>query len=314
MEDKKRILVVGDIMVDRYTYVFSERVAPEAPIPVWDKVEHENRLGGAANVAHNLVALGGDEVEVYLAGIADAPAKRMFSRLGIDTVLCSGAETMYKDRFVDKQTMSYLFRCDNMRKFSAEGKSSFRKCMDILSRGLLFDAVIFSDYDKGTIDNEIVQLAAQQSMLTNQALVVVDSKRIDLSIFKGSHVLKVNESEYSTQVSHGPYRCVEELFRAVVVTKGSKGAELRQAVKSVVDNRTNVPVVIDSNENTYIVNSEEFPTIAVNARDVTGCGDTHTAALTFSLLKNDDIRLAVKFANECARNVVQKFGTSVVSR
>ena len=126
-EDVKRVLVVGDVMVDRYFYVGSTRQAPEAPIPVWDKIEHENRLGGAANVAHNLKALGGEDIEVFLAGIVENEAKKMIGKIGINTILCAGFDTMYKDRYVDKNTMKIVFRCDNIKEFHRQSLETFEE-------------------------------------------------------------------------------------------------------------------------------------------------------------------------------------------
>lgn len=295
-DDKKTILVVGDVMVDRYTYVQTERQAPEAPIPVWDVLRDEYRLGGAANVAHNLKALGGDEVEVHLAGVIDHADRRMISSLGIETILCAGTETMVKHRYVKEGKNEYLFRSDSFKSFSSGSRSTFLKSLDHFLPAHRFDAVILSDYNKGTICEEVVQRLKGRSDLN-----VVDSKRVDLKLFEGFSILKVNEHEYSVQVSRGPYTCVESLFDYVVVTKGKKGSELRQCEKQA------------SGPNRYVVHTENFPVISVPAKDVTGCGDTHTAAMTFSLVKNNgDVRSAVKFANACARNVVQKFGTSVV--
>jgi len=302
-ENVKRVLVVGDVMVDRYFYVGSTRQAPEAPIPVWDKIEHENRLGGAANVAHNLKALGGEDIEVFLAGIVENEAKKMIGKIGINTILCAGFDTMYKDRYVDKNTMKIVFRCDNIKEFHRQSLETFELSLRHFLEGHQFDAVIFSDYNKGSIGKNIVDLVSPHAKLK-----VVDSKRLDLSIYRGMDILKVNEMEYGSQGSCSAYPYVEGLFEHVVVTKGAKGAELRQAEKGQEVAQEGVVNL------KYVVHSENFPSISVQAKDVTGCGDTHTAAMTFSLLKNSDVRMAVKFANECARNVVQKFGTSVVSK
>lgn len=305
----KRVLVVGDIMVDRYTYVRTERFAPEASIPVWDEVSHETRLGGAANVAHNLKALGEDDVDVCLAGICGGFLSEI-EKISIDTRACEVGQTMVKERYVDYNLGKHVFRSDNFKNFFYERTVGLERRIETLLASEKFDAVVYSDYDKGTISPRVVELTKNLSALT-----VVDSKRIDLTLFKGLSVLKVNEHEYSIQVSKGPYTNVESLFQSVVVTKGSKGAQVRQAVEQITDRRReNEPEVVQSSNSRYIIDSEDFPTIAVKAIDVTGCGDTHTAAMTFSLLFYDDLRRAVKFANECARNVVQKFGTSVVSR
>ena len=291
--DKKSVLVVGDVMIDRYIHVRTERNAPEASIPVWDELRKENRLGGAANVAHNLKSLGKDDLIVYLAGIVGHEDRKMISRTGIDTILCTGAETMLKQRYVDEGG-KFLFRSDNKKSFSMDSKQSFKSCLSHFLPGHSFDAVVFSDYDKGTIDEEIV------SMLSHRGkFVVVDSKRIDLSLYRGSSFLKLNESEYSAQISRGPYDCVEELFDGVVVTLGSRGAELRQHDKK------------RSSQSKYAIDVEHFPTQAADVVDVTGCGDTHVAAFTFSLLNGHDPRSSVRFANVCASKVVNLFGTSV---
>lgn len=294
MDEPKKILVVGDVMVDKYIYAMTSRQAPEAPIPVWDEVAHELRLGGAANVANNLKALGGEEVEVFLAGIVGLTDRKMISRAGINTILCSGTETMYKTRYIDAHSKKHMFRVDNIRTFSSDSKRQFVRSLRHFLRGHKFDAIIFSDYDKETINPEVMELVNPVA-----GLAVVDSKRVDLSMYRGAQLLKINEHEYATQLSRGPYLNVESLFDYVVVTHGAKGAELRQHE------------VTKSDEKRYMVHSENFPVESVKVQDVTGCGDTHTAAMTFSLLKNQDVRLAVRFANACSRNVVQKFGTSV---
>jgi D-beta-D-heptose 7-phosphate kinase/D-beta-D-heptose 1-phosphate adenosyltransferase len=302
-DEKKKVLVVGDIMVDRYMFVNTSRQAPEAPIPVWDHAYSENRLGGAANTAHNVKALGGEDVEVFLAGIVDSQDKKMISRLGIDTILCAGFETMRKTRYIDEKNSKIIFRCDDRLEFGKQSVESFELCLQHFMRGHMFDVVIFSDYNKGTITKNVVDLVVPCTKMR-----VVDSKRLNLSMFRGMDLLKVNEAEYGVQGLCSAYPYVEALFDYVVVTKGSKGAQLRQAERGQEEAKEGVVNL------KYVVHAEDFPSISVRAIDVTGCGDTHTAAMAFSLLKNNDLRLAVKFANECARNVVQKFGTSVVSR
>jgi rfaE bifunctional protein kinase chain/domain len=297
-----KVLVVGDIMLDVYSYVTTERQAPEAKIPVWDVLTTEFRLGGASNVAHNVKTLMGDDVEVYLAGIVgtatsvrDAIPKIRSRDINVD--LCIGGATMIKHRYVDVVSGKYLFRCDNIPSFPAQDVEFFMS----MSRGYLLDsefhAVIISDYNKGTVTEELAE------RLRSHPLVVVDSKRPDLRMFDGCTVLKVNGEEHAAASarSHDEYRCPESFFRYCVVTHGARGATLRQydAVKSGVGR--------------YTVHSEHFPVDPVEGpTDVTGCGDTHTAALTVSLLRDGDVRSAVRYANRCAREAVRMFGTSAV--
>lgn len=291
---KFKVLVVGDIMIDRYVYVETTRRAQEASIPVWDEIRTEYRLGGAANVAANLKSIGGDEVDVTLAGISssDGIVGDLFDIANLKS-LCSGYRDMIKTRYVDTNG-KYLFRHDSMKNFPSESIERFGDLFSLLKHGSCHDAVIVSDYDKGTITPRVA------SFLGAYPIRFVDSKRKDLRIFKGFDVLKVNEQEYSTQVSNKDYECFESLFNFCVVTRGEKGAELRQYDSGM------------SKEKQYVVHSEEFKIDKVKSVDVTGCGDTHTAAMLFAYLKTQDIRLGVKFANQCAKIKVQQFGTTAV--
>lgn len=288
-----KVLVVGDVMLDRYSHVRTTRLAEEAKIPVWDELYDEHRLGGAANTAHNLKAIGGDEVQVHLAGICGSKTVyQLLDKVGVIRDRVVGMATMTKRRFVD-ESQKFVMRLDNFRVFDPNDVELFEQLVDYYPQQ--FDAIIFSDYDKGTITENVVRKLRPLAPLT-----VVDSKREDLRIFDGMRVLKVNELEYSAQVSSRLYPNVTKFFDFVVVTRGKDGADLLQCEQ------------VKSNDRRYIVHKEEFPVEKVIAKDVTGCGDTHTAAMTFALLKTHDIRTAVKFANKCAAKVVQQFGTSVV--
>lgn len=288
-----KVLVVGDIMLDQYTFARTERRAEEANIPVWDEVRNEYRLGGAANTAHNLKAIGKEEVEVHLAGMCgSAVVSHLLDGAGILRDRVMGGSTMTKRRFVD-ETQKYVMRLDNFRRFDPAEVDFFEMMMDYWPQS--FDAAIISDYDKGTITEKIVKLVRNVS-----GFVVVDSKREDLRVFEGTNVLKVNESEHGAQSSSKLYTNFTKFFEYVVVTRGKDGADLLQCEQ------------VKSTDKRYIIHRENFPADKVTAKDVTGCGDTHTAAMTFALLKNREIRNAVRFANQCAGKVVQQFGTSVV--
>ena len=296
-----RVLVLGDVMIDEYTYVQTSRRAPEASMPVWDVVREERRLGGAANVANNVKALGGDDVDVFLCGIGGLDIYEIARSQNIDTRLLCAGKTMVKHRYVD-QDGKYLFRCDNFTKFKQDAVNEFcNRSAGIIENMPKFDAVVVSDYDKGSIDEMTVCMLLQRpddglGFEFKYDPIVVDSKRRDLSIFEGASVIKLNESEFAAQQPGVPAKHCKNL----VVTRGSNSTTLFQYDLE------------KSSDYKYVIHSEDFPVERVRAVDVTGCGDTHTAAMAFSLMKNPgDVRAAVKFANACARNVVQKFGTSV---
>lgn len=293
-----RFLVLGDIMLDQYTFVRSTRMAEEASIPVWDEVGQEFRLGGAANVANNLKAIGGDDVEVWLAGISRNDATiDLASAARLNTTLCMSGKTMVKHRYVDVSSMSLVHRSDSLREFPKDDVEYFE--MMLQGRKLPdFDALVVSDYDKGSITSCVMSCLSK----LERRWSVVDSKRLDLSLFNGFDLLKVNHDEYSVQVSMTGhlYERFESLFGTVVVTKGSSGADL-----SIYDKKR-------SSSGKHVVHTEHFPTEPSSPVDVTGCGDTHTAAMAFVLAKTGDARAAVRFANQCASKVVQKFGTSTI--
>jgi rfaE bifunctional protein kinase chain/domain len=302
----KRVLVVGDIVLDHYIYVTSSRRAAEADIPVWDHELIEYRLGGAANVANNLKSLGGQEIDVQLAGIAARTGhtnhdRNFIAAAGIGTMLVGGTETMYKHRYVDcnNKSRNIIFRADNFTRFDWKEVEEYERffCGFVGEVGTDADVVVVSDYDKGTVTPKIMESVFK--MMKGRA-VIVDSKRSDLSIFEGAQVLKLNELEAGAQVGNPKYIPMERLAPYVVVTKGAAGAELRMYDPKLSRGRS------------YVVHTEQFGTETAEPVDVTGCGDTHTAALAFSLLENSDVRRAVRFANACATAAVRKFGTSAV--
>lgn len=299
----KRILVVGDIMIDRYCRVRTNRMAQEASIPIWDEVSRECRLGGAGNLANNLKSVGGDDVDVHLYGIYGDDewdtlvALTDSANISLYCGPCPKTVTMVKERHVDENNR-HVFRKDNIKRFSTDGVEWFSGTMEFVVRSQEYDAVVVSDYDKGTLTSKIA------SMLGRYRTRFVDSKRQDLRMFKGFTALKLNESEFSAQVSNLSYgTSFEGLFENCIITRGPNGAELRQ-----YDHEK-------SSGKKYVVHSESFPIEEkIDAVDVTGCGDTHTAAALFCYLQTGDIRMAIRFANKCASRKVQKFGTETVKK
>lgn len=291
-----KILVIGDVMVDEYVYVSSTRNAPEATIPVWDQEGVEHRLGGAANVALNVRKLVGPDCEVSLCGIlglsASVRAWDIIRDNDIRTTMLMHGPTMAKTRYVSDGKI--IFRHDNFKTFGSEVTGFFESIVCPMLAHSDPDVVIISDYSKGTVTEKVCD------SIRDARLTVVDSKRADIRRFSGMNVLKINEHERDAQLSSPHYSNYTSMFEYCVVTKGAAGAELLQCEKT------------KSSEKRYVVHSEAFPTERVVAKDVTGCGDTFTAALACSLVKDRDIRNAIRFANSCATEVVQKFGTSTI--
>lgn len=292
----KTVLVVGDVIVDEYIQVETRRQAAEAQIPVWDQVRSESRPGGAWNVAKNIQAMD-PTLDVYLAGILNA--QRWHSEL--EGKYCFSGDELVKRRYVNKKKI--IFRHDDRLKVcDVEADLLLERLyekIDIRNGGPgVFDAVVYSDYDKGTLTDRTISYCNDLA-----ELVVVDSKRKDLNPFcrgRGDWltILKVNEEEWGMHAADEVPP--EALFDYVVVTKGKEGAALRQYDRN------------ESGLRRIVTHEEMFPAKKVWAADVTGCGDTHTAAMTVSLLRDGQVRQAVRFANEKASEAVQVFGTAIV--
>jgi len=269
-------------------------MAQEADIPVFDKTGvKERRLGGAANVAANIKALAGDSISVDLNGIMRALDADLMSDNDLNGWMVWG-DSLEKHRYVCDDKI--VCRVDNKKKFDRAYREHFEECFELSQH---YDLIVISDYDKGTVTESVTK-----KILDSGIPVVVDSKRKDLRIFEGAKFLNVNEHEYSLQVSNKDYTAVERLFDFVIVTLGEKGAQLHQCESSKSDDKS------------YMVHTERFSTKeAKHVVDVTGCGDTHTAAFALGIVRDpQDIRGAVRYANECATLAVEKFGTTRISR
>lgn len=293
------VMVLGDLMLDRYTDVSSKRQAAEAQIPVWDAGDSEVRLGGAANVALNIRAIDPDAL-VSVAGICDIDLEDLLAEFKICQETAHVEFGMVKHRFVDDANR-IVARVDYVNRFSeldVDKLVSHLKSMQRIFKQPMFDILIVSDYDKGTVTDESLSVCME---MAKGKPIIVDSKRKDIRMFSGADVLKLNEHEYGIQVANVELPAFERLFKNVVVTRGAKGAELR-----VFDSAKS-----DAARQRFVTYSEMFPVEEIRAVDVTGCGDTHTAAMAVSLCCDHDVRNAIRKGNLAARDVVSRFGTSV---
>lgn len=276
-----KFLVVGDAMIDTYVFVSSSRQAQEAPVPVWRTVSVEDRLGGAANVANNLKSLcgvSGSDVAISCLGGDDLEMEIL--RHKIRTRAFVYDLTMVKTRYVADGKI--IFRNDFVDRFDDSRIEIHRLLFEPSIKRDCYDCVVVSDYDKGTVDRELFEMLLSMSP---RPTIIVDSKRPDLSIFDGADVMKLNGDEYERTA--GRY---DGLFKRMIVTLGSSGA------RTFVDSRP-----------------KDVPVKCRQEVDVTGCGDTHTAAFAYEYARTGDFLGSVAFANDCAADVVTRLGTSVYS-
>lgn len=296
--DKARVLVVGDIMLDRYWHGPTQRISPEAPVPVVKIQQDEDRPGGAANVALNIASLSG---QVTLAGITgnDEAAQTLETHLSAMDINCKFVKsdkhpTITKLRVLSRNQQ--LIRLDFEESFVAVDKQPLLEHTKSII--VEHDLLLLSDYDKGTLSDvqALIKVANEHNIP-----VLVDPKGTDFSRYRGATLITPNLSEFEAVVGH----CNSE---AEIVSKG-------QALLTELD--LTAMLVTRSEQGMTLLRHghEEFhlPTQAKEVYDVTGAGDTVIATLALAIAAKAEFTQASALANIAAGIVVGKLGTSTVS-
>lgn len=291
------ILVVGDVMLDRYWFGDVHRISPEAPVPVVRVTRTDERLGGAANVARNVAALG---ARVALVGVVgdDEPGRRieaMAEEAGIDCRLARDPDlpTTIKLRVVGRQQQ--LLRIDFEQ--APDESTLARKLEAVRSLLARTQVLILSDYGKGSLAQieEIVRTARDAGKL-----VIVDPKGDDYSRYRGVTVLTPNRSELREVV--GAWRDEADLARRAQALRRS--LEIRYLLLT----RSEEGMTLFSDDGALTV-----PAQAREVYDVSGAGDTVVAVLAAMLAAGQTAEAAVRLANKAGGIVVGKLGTAAVS-
>jgi D-beta-D-heptose 7-phosphate kinase/D-beta-D-heptose 1-phosphate adenosyltransferase len=300
------ILVVGDLICDRYVLGDVERISPEAPVAVLRWESQDDRPGGAANVATNLAALG---CRVHLAGLVgdDEPGSRLLKLLdvgGIDTsgvVVSKRRQTSLKTRVIARG--QHVLRIDRETPDPASPEEETRLVAAIQKLGGRVRAVVCSDYAKGVLGTNTLDAVTS---LNGRPSVVVDPKGRDFSKYRGATVVTPNEKELmdavpdtdahvhdDDAVQWRAKRLLNDLdFEAVLVTRGANGMDLFHAQRQTI-RRTRIPV---------LQRRQVF--------DVTGAGDTVAAVLTLGIAGGLSLADAARLANAAAGFVVGIVGTA----
>lgn len=293
-----RVLVIGDIMLDRYWFGNTSRISPEAPVPVVHIKETEDRPGGASNVALNVTALGGNAVLLGLAG-KDEQAEILQENLQQAKVKCyfqkvSKAPTINKLRVISHNQQ--LIRLDFEENFH---DTDIKQLLTDYNKQLaIANIVIISDYGKGIAKHipEFIQKAKALNVP-----VLVDPKGLDFGIYRDATLITPNFSELTAIVgvcknekdieAKGIKLIRDNGLEAVLVTRGAKGMSLIQANGDAL----------------------HIPTQAREVYDVTGAGDTVIAALGTALAAGENLTNAVMLSNAAAGIVVKKLGAATAS-
>ncbi len=293
-----RLLVVGDVMLDRYWFGEVCRISPEAPVPVVKVEKIEERLGGAANVARNAVALGAQTA--LLSVVGDDEAGRSLSRLLAEGEIDAG---LHVDRDIDTTVkLRVIGRQQQLLRIDFETAPSHEilqaKLSEFVSRLEGCDVVILSDYGKGGLTHisEMIRLARAAGKR-----VLVDPKGDEWGKYAGATVITPNRSELREVV--GRWSSEEELFAKAQKLRDELGLEAL--------------LVTRSEEGMTLFTATEAhhqPAQAREVFDVSGAGDTVIATLAVMLAAGAGWAEAIRIANIAASIVVGKLGTAVVTR
>ena len=294
-----KVLVIGDVMLDRFWHGKATRISPEAPVPVVKVSDVDDRPGGAGNVAVNLAALG---VATTLSGLVGDDAHAVLLRAAVEakgvrwSVMPCAAETIVKLRVMSRSQQ--LIRMDFEGSFSDYVDSSFLQ----YSTNLIaeHDVVLLSDYAKGTLN----QVGSLIDACRNQGVpVLVDPKGSDFERYRGASIITPNLSEFEAVVgacfqnddlisSRAKSLCATHGFDAVLVTRSERGMTLQTKVGEPL----------------------HLPALAREVFDVTGAGDTVIAAMAAGMASHESLENATRLANVAAGLVVGKVGTAAVTR
>ncbi|MCT8847830.1 bifunctional D-glycero-beta-D-manno-heptose-7-phosphate kinase/D-glycero-beta-D-manno-heptose 1-phosphate adenylyltransferase HldE [Glaesserella parasuis] len=293
-----KVLVLGDVMLDRYWFGATNRISPEAPVPVVKVQEREDRAGGAANVAMNIASLN---VPVTLQGlVGNDDAGRALDKLLSEHRIQNQCIAVDSHPTITK--LRILSRHQQLLRLDFEEGFHNLDCQALLAKLAAeitaYGALILSDYGKGTLDTvqQMIQIARQANVP-----VLIDPKGTDFERYRGATLLTPNMSEFEAVAGH----CNDE---GEIVAKG---------LKMIADFDLSALLITRSEKGMTLLrpNQDPFhlPTQAKEVYDVTGAGDTVISVLATAIADGRPLEEACYLANAAAGVVVGKLGTSTVS-
>tara|TARA_Y100000310_G_scaffold29293_1_gene27792 strand:+ start:1328 stop:2266 length:939 start_codon:yes stop_codon:yes gene_type:complete len=301
----KNFFVIGDLMLDQYHVGSVSRISPEAPVQILDVENSYYTLGGAANVAHNLIELGSDS-RVRLMGAVgnDENGSRLLKLLkqkSIDTSLVKiveGRKTTTKTRFLAGQKQ--LLRVDYQ-----QGDNVFESFLPNIPNET--DVVIFSDYDYGVINREIINHVVSR----HNTKVIADPKFANFWNYKDVWCFKPNKRECWSALCAMTSQASLELNEI----DGTDTSVLIEEIRRIITSE-NILVTEGADGMTLHQKYSGYSKIEANALhvfDVTGAGDTVTSVLAYAVAEGYGIDAAAKLANQGAGKVVSQIGNGTVS-
>ncbi|MCH5322075.1 MAG: D-glycero-beta-D-manno-heptose-7-phosphate kinase [Helicobacter sp.] len=298
------ILVVGDLILDHYIWGKCERISPEAPVQIVEVGKETLMLGGACNVAHNLISL---EAKVWICGIigkdkAGKDLLALLKKLHINTqgVLTSKRPTTQKSRIIASHQQVIRVDRENKQSISPKEEKSLLEFIEKLITQEKLDCILLSDYNKGVLTLSLCQKVIALAK-THSIKILIDPKGKDYHKYKGATLLTPNKKE-----------ATEATNIAISDDKSLKQALLK--LKKMCDLEFSLITLSEDGIAIFDKNLHKIPTIAREVFDVTGAGDSVIAALAFMLALGESILASVYFANATAAVVVSKIGSATATK
>lgn len=299
------LLVVGDLMLDRFIFGAVERISPEAPVPVLRVISESYRLGGAANVIHNVRSLGAQVTACGVVG-RDAAGKRLLQdlrRVGASTAgvfANQQVQTIQKSRIIAGPHHQQIVRLDRESQDPVAESTLKRLQRFVLAKAATCDGVLLSDYGKGVVHGSLLN-SLSRLIRREKLICVIDPKKENYGRYRSPTLVTPNQEEAS-DASGVAIRDEKSLLvageklvrmwraKAVLITRGAEGMSLFQSRRAV----------------------KHFPTEPRDLFDVTGAGDTVVAVCGLALACGASFEEAAVLANLAAGLVGDELGTVAV--
>ncbi len=325
----KRVMIIGDVILDEYIWGDVNRISPEAPVPVFEMNGEMNGCGGAANVAQNVASLGGKAELVGVIGKDRDGEKllQMLNTLDISTAdICVDVQryTSKKTRVIvnsnPHNTSSqevdipdyhvlhqghHLLRIDRESKQEVSAKVKERIFSAAISHLPDCDAIIFADYDKGAIHSELIKTVLKNAN-THNIPIIVDPKRDNFWKYKGATVLTPNHKEAGAAIQD-EITDIDQL-----ITVGEKILD-RLSLSNLLITREEQGMSLFQRDTNGALQVDHFPPHSNDVIDVTGAGDTVVAVIALALAANADYHSASKLSSIAGGIVVRKMGCATVT-
>jgi len=297
------ILVVGDLMLDRFVWGRVERISPEAPVPVVEVVKETVHLGGAANVAYNLAVLKARPLLVGVVG-SDEAGDRLVEELHRQEISSEGIvrdkgrSTTIKTRIIAHNQQVCRTDREDKTPLSQGTVDQMRSAYQTLLEQV--QGMILSDYGKGALSAALVVDLIQEARQAKKFLAV-DPKADDFSVYRGASIVTPNKKE-AVRASG-----VEIVDEASFIQAGEKLLEVIASDYLLITRGEEGMTLFEGKEHSHI------PTVAREVFDVSGAGDTVIASLTLAVAAGASIRDAAILANHAAGVAVGKLGTAAAT-